>query len=242
METSVRQKRIELRQAIIDLRERGLLSQAQWAAEQLVGLPDDEHGQDPGIPTMPSAAHLTDRYLLARTHFDLKVCRGCFAAWSRQGYVLHEAPNTHAGVPTVCTCVARCYQSTACVSTLLCYLLARRKAKRVCLGDERATHATANKLVHLLLHPIHTHRETRLEQARAPGATTAPPGSAAAAPVAPEGVARGPPARNPELESLERELCEVLNNGTGDAFTTFLYGIVLIDRYGLSNPATHVHV
>ncbi len=73
MESSTRQKRVELRQAIVDLRERGLLTQAQWAAEQLVGLPDD--GTDAGIPTMPSAAHLTDSYLLARTHFDLKVGR-----------------------------------------------------------------------------------------------------------------------------------------------------------------------
>lgn len=74
MDTSTRHKRIELRQAIVDLREHGLLMQAQWAAEQLAGLPADDDTSALPPPTAPSAAQLDDAYLLARTHFDLKVC------------------------------------------------------------------------------------------------------------------------------------------------------------------------
>ncbi len=127
------------------------------------------------------------------------------------------------------TCTARCYQPIARVSALLRDLLEWRKAQRVRIAV--VVHLHIYSITHLK-----TYRESRLEQTRAPGATTAPPGSAAASAVVAEGPVRTPPPSNPELEPLERELCEVLNKGTGDAFTTFLYGLVLMDRLVVLSP------
>lgn len=75
-------RRRELRQAVKDLSERGLYTSAKWAAEQLVGLPGDTGAGDAKAsssscgPSTSAAADEddSDEYLLARTHFDLKVC------------------------------------------------------------------------------------------------------------------------------------------------------------------------
>lgn len=96
METSIRHKRIELRQAIVDLREHGLLMQAQWAAEQLAGLPADDDPSPLPPPAAPSAAQLDDAYLLARTHFDLKVRRTCLCL---QAATLHHRNTAAAHTP-----------------------------------------------------------------------------------------------------------------------------------------------
>ncbi|QDZ24131.1 subunit 8 of anaphase-promoting complex [Chloropicon primus] len=61
--------RRELREAVVDLQERGVCTAAKWAAEQLVGLKAaDGASEEEGTKREGN----TDAYLLARTYFDLR--------------------------------------------------------------------------------------------------------------------------------------------------------------------------
>ena len=70
-----RQRRIELRNAVIELRARGLIAPAKWAAEQLSGLPcDDANAAEPSTSSTTHEHEVEDdTYLLAKSYFDLKV-------------------------------------------------------------------------------------------------------------------------------------------------------------------------
>lgn len=151
MDTSTRNKRIELRQAIIDLREHGLIMQAQWAAEQLAGLPADEDTSPLPPPCAPSVAQLDDAYLLARTHFDLKVRHAHMThthnmrpqEYRRCAHVLHGATDPlHVFL--------RCYAT---------YLY----------GEKRKEYAVMRTLAH-----YHTQWNTRPPQGNASGAGCSP--------------------------------------------------------------------
>ena len=71
---SPQQKRLQLRAAINDLRERGLGSAARWAAEQLAGLPAADPADHDARSDMAAAAQPADddSYLLARSLFEMK--------------------------------------------------------------------------------------------------------------------------------------------------------------------------
>lgn len=78
-------KRVELKKAVCDLRDRGLFKAAAWAAEQLMGLPDTDQSSQgpssrrrpgegaPGPSATPPEEEDEDSFLLARSCFDLKV-------------------------------------------------------------------------------------------------------------------------------------------------------------------------
>ncbi|KAK9826135.1 hypothetical protein WJX81_007973 [Elliptochloris bilobata] len=70
------QKAAELRQAVRDLRARGLYSSAQWAAQQLAGLPQAEVAPELQLrPEVLGAEEEDDAYLLAKSYFDMKEYR-----------------------------------------------------------------------------------------------------------------------------------------------------------------------
>ena len=74
-EVTPQHKRLQLRAAIYDLRERGLAPAARWAAEQLAGLPAaDTEDRDVRTDTAPAAQPADDdSFLLARSLFEMKV-------------------------------------------------------------------------------------------------------------------------------------------------------------------------
>ena len=71
--------RDELRQAVKDLSARGLTAAAKWAAEQLVGLPEQSHGDGASRATAVAARDSegvseleSDSLMLAKQYFDLR--------------------------------------------------------------------------------------------------------------------------------------------------------------------------
>ena len=68
-----RQRRAELRHAVIELSARGLYAPAKWAAEQLSGLPDSDSADEQPSTSGSAVEHEDNRFLLARSFFDLKV-------------------------------------------------------------------------------------------------------------------------------------------------------------------------
>lgn len=67
------EKRRELRHAVIELRARGLVAAAKWAAEQLTGLPNSDENVCEPSTSASSEEEDTDIFLLAKSYFDLKV-------------------------------------------------------------------------------------------------------------------------------------------------------------------------
>ena len=73
MEDQTGQRRVELRQAVIELSARGLYASSKWAAEQLNGLPDSNDDDSQPSTSGSSLEHEDNVYLLAKSFFDLKV-------------------------------------------------------------------------------------------------------------------------------------------------------------------------
>jgi hypothetical protein len=65
--------RQQLRQAVFDCRERGLTEAASWAAQQLIGLPKDDHTDSKPDATSQSDDSESDVFLYAKSLFDSKV-------------------------------------------------------------------------------------------------------------------------------------------------------------------------
>jgi anaphase-promoting complex subunit 8 len=89
MATSAAQRYGELLAAIQDLRERGLYSAAQWAAEQLVGISPEPLADGQASSSGRSARHPEDDhplFLLGKSFFDMKEYRrAAFTLQALQG-------------------------------------------------------------------------------------------------------------------------------------------------------------
>uniref|UniRef100_A0A061QKZ3 Anaphase-promoting complex subunit 8 n=1 Tax=Tetraselmis sp. GSL018 TaxID=582737 RepID=A0A061QKZ3_9CHLO len=77
--TTVSLRRAELRKAVKDLNERGLVDASKWCAEQLVGLPTESDSvcssKNPDLEGSGDDTELDDVYLLAKAYFDCKEYR-----------------------------------------------------------------------------------------------------------------------------------------------------------------------
>ncbi|EFJ14516.1 hypothetical protein SELMODRAFT_268860 [Selaginella moellendorffii] len=67
--------RLQLRRAIRELRDRGLYTAAKWAAEQLVGLPEDRENVGPAPVPDEEDGGDGDVFLLAKAFFDMREYR-----------------------------------------------------------------------------------------------------------------------------------------------------------------------